>query len=74
MKARVLFGVIGFIFVLLALAVLPPIVLAIALGALCGLAAHELLSSTGLVRDKSMLILCVGCALVYGWGPMPWGM
>ena len=39
MKARVLFGVIGFVFVLLALYVLPPIVLALAVTALCVLAS-----------------------------------
>ena len=39
MKARVLFGVIGFIFVLLALYVLPPIVLGLAITALRVLAA-----------------------------------
>ena len=38
MKARVLFGVIGFVFVLLALYVFPPVVLEAALAALCVLA------------------------------------
>ena len=50
MKARVLFGVIGFIFVLLALYVLPPVVLAVAITTLGCVAAYELPHPTGLVK------------------------
>lgn len=66
MKARVLFGVGGFAVVLLALYVFPPLVLALLLGALCGIAAYEMLAPTGLVRDKAMQTLCVGSAAAYG--------
>ena len=58
MKARVLFGVIGFVFVLLALYVFPPVVLEAALAALCVLATYEVLGSTKLVHNRLELILC----------------
>ena len=58
MKARVLFGVIGFVFVLLALYVFPPVVLEAALAALCVLATYEVLDSTKLVHNRLELILC----------------
>lgn len=58
MKARVLFGVFGFAFVLLALYVFPPIVLECVLLALCALATHEFLGSTGLVKNRLLLGVC----------------
>lgn len=58
MKTRVLFGVFGFIFVLLALYVFPPVILELVVAALCVLAAFELLSSTKLVHNRLELILC----------------
>ena len=51
MKARVLFGVFGFAFVLLALYVFPPIVLELVVAALCVFATYEVLGSTKLVRN-----------------------
>lgn len=66
MKARVLFGVGGFVFVLLALYVFPPVVLAIALTALCVLAAYELTTATGLMKSNRVLERCAGFPLVLG--------
>ena len=66
MKARVLFGVGGFAFVLLALYVFPPVVLAIALTALCVLAAYELTAATGLVKNRRVIEHCTGFPLVLG--------
>lgn len=66
MKARVLFGVIGFIFVLLALYVLPPVVLAIALTVLGTLAAYELTEPTGLVKNPIVLRIAWFSALLFG--------
>lgn len=63
MKTRVVFGVVGFIFVLLALYVFPPIVLEIMIAALCMLATYELLSSTKLVRNRLVLILSMAMSL-----------
>lgn len=63
MKTRVLFGVVGFIFVLLALYVFPPLVLELALAALCVLATLELLYATRLVRNRLLLILCAAVSL-----------
>nr|WP_297275881.1 phosphatidate cytidylyltransferase [uncultured Agathobaculum sp.] len=63
MKARVLFGVIGFVFVLLALYVFPSIVLELAVAALCVLAAYEVLGSTKLVHNRLELLLCLLVAL-----------
>lgn len=68
MKARVLFGVIGFIFVLLALYVLPPIVLGLAITALCVLAAYEVMHPTGLVKDRWMLRASMLAAAIYALG------
>nr|WP_297279294.1 phosphatidate cytidylyltransferase [uncultured Butyricicoccus sp.] len=65
MKARVLFGVIGFVFVLLALYVLPPVVLAVAVSALTVLAAFEVLYPTGLVKDKGILCASLFAAAAY---------
>ena len=47
MKARVLFGVFGFAFVLLALYVFPPIVLELVVAALCVFATYEVLGEIG---------------------------
>ena len=63
MKARVLFGVVGFVFVLLALYVFPSIVLEIAVAALCVLATYEVLGSTKLVHNRLELLLCLLVAL-----------
>ena len=59
MKARVLFGVIGFVAVLLALYVFPPIVLEIAVAALCLFATYEALGPTRLVHNRLELLLCL---------------
>lgn len=59
MKARVLFGVIGFVAVLLALYVFPPIVLEIAVAVLCLFATYEVLGSTRLVHNRLELLLCL---------------
>lgn len=66
MKARVLFGVGGFVFVLLALYVFPPVVLAIALTALCALAAYELTAATGLVKNRRVIEHCTGFPVLLG--------
>lgn len=59
MKARVLFGVFGFAFVLLALYVFPPIVLELVVAALCVFATYEVLGSTKLVRNHLELLLAM---------------
>lgn len=66
MKARVLFGVGGFVFVLLALYVFPPVVLAIALTALCALASYELTAATGLVKNRRVIEHCTGFPVLLG--------
>ena len=63
MKARVLFGIIGFAAVLLALYVLPAIVLELAVAVLCVLATYELLGTTRLVRNRLELMLCMAVSL-----------
>lgn len=63
MKARVLFGVFGFIFVLLALYVFPPIVLELVVAALCVFATYEVLGSTKLVRNHLELLLAMAVSL-----------
>ena len=75
MKARVLFGVFGFAFVLLALYVFPPIVLELVLAALCVIATYEVLGSTGLVRNHLELLLAmlVSLGLAVGhFSGLPW--
>ena len=59
MKTRVLFGVVGFAFVLLALYVFPAIVLELAVAALCVLATYEVLGATRLVTNRLELLLCL---------------
>ena len=59
MKARVLFGVFGFAFVLLALYVFPPIVLELVVAALCVFATYEVLGSTKLVHNRLELLLAM---------------
>lgn len=59
MKARVLFGVVGFAFVLLALYVFPAIVLEIAVAALCLFATYEVTGATRLVHNRLELLLCL---------------
>lgn len=66
MKARVLFGVAGFVFVLLALYVFPPAVLSIALTILCALATYELTAATGLVKNRQVVGCCIGCSVILG--------
>ncbi|MFR2288640.1 MAG: hypothetical protein ACLS69_02240 [Butyricicoccus sp.] len=56
MKARVLFGVFGFAFVLLALYVFPPIVLELVVAVLCVFATYEVLGSTKLVHNRLELL------------------
>ena len=63
MKARVLFGVFGFIFVLLALYVFPPIILETVVAALCVFATYEVLGSTKLVRNHLELLLAMAVSL-----------
>ena len=65
MKTRIAFGVCGFAFVLLVLYVFPPIVLYLCVSALCGLACYELIGSAGLVKERSIVILCTALAIVY---------
>ena len=65
MKARVLFGVGGFLFVLLALYVLPPIVLALAVSALCVCASYELIVPTGLVKNRAMQRVTLAASAMY---------
>ncbi len=67
MKARVLFGVAGFVFVLLALYVFPPAVLSIALTILCALATYELTAATGLVKNRQVAGCCIGCSVILGY-------
>ena len=59
MKARVIFGVAGFIAVLLALYVFPSIVLEIAVALLCLFATYEVLGATRLVHNRLELLLCL---------------
>lgn len=59
MKARVLFGVGGFAFVLLALYVFPPIILETLMLPLCALASYEFLGSTKLVQNQKLLFLSI---------------
>lgn len=65
MKARVLFGVGGFLFVLLALYVLPPVVLALAVSALCVCASYELIVPTGLVKNRAMQKVTLATSAMY---------
>lgn len=66
MKARVLFGVGGFLFVLLALYVLPPVVLAVALSVLASIATYELITPTKLVKNKLLLNISTVISLAFG--------
>lgn len=68
MKTRVLFGVVGFVFVLLALYVFPPVVLELIVAALCVLATYEVLGSTGLVRNRLMLMLSCLISFLFAAG------
>ncbi len=65
MKARVLFGVGGFLFVLLALYVLPPMVLALSICALCVCASYELIVPTGLVKNSAMQKVTLATSAMY---------
>ncbi len=65
MKARVLFGVVGFIFVLLALYVFPPVVLAIALSTLASVATYELITPTKLVKNIIVQNIATTAALAF---------
>lgn len=71
MKTRVLFGVAGFIFVLLALYVFPPVVLELIVAALCVLATYEVLGSTKLVRNRLQLMLCCVISFLFAAGHSP---
>lgn len=68
MKTRVLFGVVGFAFVLLALYVFPAIVLELVMAALCALATYEVLGSTKLVHNRLELLLCLLISLCVAIG------
>ncbi len=68
MKTRVLFGVCGFVFVLLALYVLPPVVLEVLMAAMCVIACHELLGAAKLVRNRMELSLCMVAAAALAAG------
>lgn len=65
MKARVLFGIVGFAFVLLTLYVLPPVIFALTIVALCVCATFELIVPTGLVRDRAMQMVSLTASAVY---------
>lgn len=65
MAARVIFGVSGFIVVLLALFQFPPMVMELALAALCALATYEVIGSTKLVKNRRMLAICVATSALY---------
>lgn len=65
MKKRVIFGVVGFVFVLLALYKFPPIVLEAVLAVLCAAATFELIGSTKLVRDPVMILMSVTYSFLY---------
>lgn len=65
MEARVLFGVGGFLFVLLALYVLPPMVLALSICALCVCASYELIVPTGLVKNRAMQKVTLATSAMY---------
>ena len=68
MKARVVFGVFGFAFVLLARYVFPPIVLELVVAALCVCATYVVLGSTKLVRIhlEQLLAMAVSLGLAVG--------
>ena len=66
MKQRVIFGVTGAAAILLALFVLPPVVLKIALTFLVCVAVFELTACTRLVRDRVMILIAVAYAALYG--------
>lgn len=67
MRSRIVFGIIGFAFVLCALFVFPPIILEVTLVLLCALATWEITVPTGLVRDRDVAVLCVLIAVGFGW-------
>ena len=66
MKQRVIFGVCGGAAILLALFVLPPVILKIAMTFLVCVAVFELIASTKLVRDRVMILITVAYAALYG--------
>lgn len=72
MKNRIIFGVVGFVFVLLALYQFPPFVLEAALALLTACAAYELIGPTGLVRDRVLIGLSAGYALLYALAQSTW--
>jgi len=64
MKLRIMMGLVGVPLVLAIMLVFPPFVLTMAVMAISALAAFELLGAVGLSRNRRLLILSVGCALV----------
>lgn len=68
MRARVLFGVSGFAYVLLALYALPPVVFAVTVSALCVCATFELTHATGLLKDQNITIVSLLVSAVYAFG------
>lgn len=72
MKQRILFGVFGVLFVLLALFVLPPLIAELTLTALACVAVYELIDPTKLVRDRVMILVTMGYAALYGLAQTTW--
>ncbi len=68
MKARVLFGLIGFAFVLLSIFRFPPVILETLMLPLCALATYEFIGSTGLVRNRMMVGISLLVSVVFAAG------
>ena len=66
MKARISFGLVGFVCMLLALYVFPPLVLEIIVALLCALATFEFLSPTKFVKNHMLVLGCVVISLLRG--------
>ena len=78
MKARLLVAAVCIPALLVILYALPPIAMTILVAAMCGLSVHELLHTTGYVRNRRMLVICIlaaaavpfwcyfGCDLIIG--------
>lgn len=64
MRARILVAVICVPALLAIIFLLPPVGLSLLMAALCGVASHELLSSTGYVQNRRVLWFSVAAAVV----------
>ncbi|HPE15538.1 MAG TPA: phosphatidate cytidylyltransferase [Oscillospiraceae bacterium] len=64
MRARILVAVICVPALLAVIFLLPPVGLALLMAALCGVAAHELLASTGYVKNRRILWFSVAAAVL----------